>query len=229
MQQQGYADEQVNEAKAQIADLLTAMNDQIVACYDQFVPMPQPVQYLAQICYASVPGWCCDARCCVPEWYYDNGCFVGPCFNAACCGRLGGAGLQRLLRPRQPFLRALPQRRQHRPTSTAASTVANRHADWLRNHGDWHKTLAHDRLVHRAQTSSPLDADPASRRHAEPCRQPQLGSPQPSCSCRPRRDEPRPHRQPQAGCPQPGSQAAREPSLGRTSRQGRPAGSQGTR
>ena len=48
--------------------------------------MPQPVQYLAQICYASVPGWCCHARCFVPEWYYDNGCFVGPCFNAACSG-----------------------------------------------------------------------------------------------------------------------------------------------
>ena len=40
MQQQGYADEQVNEAKAEIADLLTAMNDQIEACYAQFVPMP---------------------------------------------------------------------------------------------------------------------------------------------------------------------------------------------
>ena len=62
------------------------MNDQIETCYAQFVPMSEPVQYLAQICYASVPGWCCHARCYVPEWYYDNGCFVGPCFNAAYSG-----------------------------------------------------------------------------------------------------------------------------------------------
>ena len=41
MQQQGDTDEQVNAAKAQIADLLTTMNDQIEACYDQFVPMPR--------------------------------------------------------------------------------------------------------------------------------------------------------------------------------------------
>ena len=25
--------------------------------------MPQPVQYLAQTCYASVPGWCCGVGC----------------------------------------------------------------------------------------------------------------------------------------------------------------------
>ena len=41
LQQQGETDEQVNGAKAEIADLLTTMNDQTVACYDQFVPMPR--------------------------------------------------------------------------------------------------------------------------------------------------------------------------------------------
>ena len=122
MQQQGYADEQVNEAKAQIADLLTEMNDQTVACYDQFATMPQPVQYLGQICYASVPGWCCHARCYVPEWYYDNGCFVGPCFNAAYCGRLGRAGLQRLLQPRQPLL--------HDYHNVANTVHINRSINW---------------------------------------------------------------------------------------------------
>ena len=89
LQQQGYADEQVNEAKAEIADLLTEMQNQGDACYSQIRRLGEPVQYLAQICYASVPGWCCHARCYVPEWYYDNGCYVGPCYNAAYAGTWG--------------------------------------------------------------------------------------------------------------------------------------------
>ena len=86
LQQQGRTVEQVNAARAEIADFLMAVNDQIVACYSQLLPMPQPVVYLAQICYASVPGWCCRAGCLVPEWYYANGSFVGPVLNAACSG-----------------------------------------------------------------------------------------------------------------------------------------------
>ena len=149
MQQQGYTDEQVNEAKVQIADLLTELNDQTVACYSEFVPMPQPVQYLAQICYASVPGWCCHARCFVPDWYYDNGCFVGPCFNAAYAGIWG-----------VPVCNAYYDHGSHfyGRYHTVANTVyvnhsmklAKRDVNRLRNHGDWHETLAHDRLLHPA-------------------------------------------------------------------------------
>jgi len=150
MQQQGSTDEQVNEAKAQIADLLTTMNDQIMACYDQFAPMTQPVPYLAQICYASVPGWCCHSRCFVPEWYYDNGCFVGPCFDAACSGSWA-----------VPVCNAYYDHGSHFYTTyhNIANTVhinrstklAHRQANWLRHHGDWHNTLAHDRLLHQSQ------------------------------------------------------------------------------
>jgi hypothetical protein len=153
MQQQGYADEQVNAAKAQVADLLTVMNDQAVACYDQFATMPQPVQFLAQVCYASVPGWCCYAQCYVPEWYYDNGCFVGPCFNAAYAGAWA-----------VPVCRAYYDHGSHFYTTyhNIANTVharrstrlAKRHANWFRNHGDLHRTLSHDRLLARSPTAS---------------------------------------------------------------------------
>ena len=153
MQQQGNTDEQVNAAKAQVADLLTMMNDQTVACYDEFATMPQPVQYLAQVCYASVPGWCCHARCFVPDWYYDNGCYVGPCFNAAYAG--GWA---------VPICNAYHDHgsrfygRYHNVANTVhinrSTNLAKRDANSLRNHGDLHGTLAHDRLLHQAQVGT---------------------------------------------------------------------------
>ena len=31
--------------------------------------------------------------------------------------------------------------------------LAHRRADWFRHHGDWHQTLAHDRLLHRSATA----------------------------------------------------------------------------
>ena len=151
MQQQGYAEEQVNSAKAEIADLLTTMNDQIEACYQQFVPMPQPVLYLAQVCYASVPGWCCHARCFVPEWYYDNGCFVGPCFDAGYAGFYAA-----------PVYRAYYDHgsrfygRYHNVANTVytnhSMNLARCHADWIRHHGDWKSVMAHDRLLHQSST-----------------------------------------------------------------------------
>ena len=169
MQQQGYTDDQVNAAKAQIADLLTAMNNQIEACYDQFVPMPQPILYIAQICYASVPGWCCHARCFVPDWYYDNGCFVGPCFNTACSGRWAA-----------PICRAYydhGSRFYSRYHSVANATyinhstnVAKRNAAWLRSHGDWHNTLAHDRLLHQSGNGNrqpTVQSHPITQNHVD--------------------------------------------------------------
>jgi hypothetical protein len=97
--QQGNTEQQVNEARALVADVLTAMDDQLQTCYAQLVPAPAqygmplasvaPVQYLAQVVYASLPGWCCSAQCLVPAWYYANGCYVGPCLNAGYAGSWG--------------------------------------------------------------------------------------------------------------------------------------------
>jgi hypothetical protein len=152
MQQQGDTDEQVNAAKAAIADLLTTMNDQIEACYADFSPMPEPVQYVADICYASVPGWCCDSGCYVPEWYYDNGCFVGPGFNAACSGPWATAVCNAYYNHGSRFYAAYHKvgKRFHVRRSV---NLAQRHAKWFRYHGDWRKLLAHDRLLHRSRQS----------------------------------------------------------------------------
>ena len=151
LQQQGYAEDQVNEAKAPIDDLLTEMNDQTVACYDLFLTMPEPVQYLAQICYASVPGWCCHARCYVPEWYYNDGCFVGPCFNAAYAGGWAVPICNAYYNQGSHFYG-----RYHNVANTVYAKhsvkLAKRNANRLRNKGDWHNTLAHDRLLNRSST-----------------------------------------------------------------------------
>ena len=150
MQQQGSSADQVNQAKAEVADLLSTMNEQIGACYNQFAPMPQPVQYLAQICYASVPGWCCHARCFVPDWYYGNGSFVGPYLNAACAGAWAA-----------PVCSACFNHGSHFYTTyyNVAKTVhfnrstylAKRQADWLRQQGNWKSLLAHDRFAQQTQ------------------------------------------------------------------------------
>jgi len=153
LQQQGDTDEQVNEATAEVADLLTTMNDEIDACYTQFVPMPQPVLYIAQICYASVPGWCCHVCCFVPAWYYDNGCFVGPCHNAARSGPWAAPVWNAYCNHGSHFYTHY-----HQVANTTcinrSKNLANRNATWLRNHGDWHNTLAHDRLLNQPTNGS---------------------------------------------------------------------------
>ena len=152
LQQQGYSDEQVNEAKAEIADLLTAMHDQIVACYDNFVQMPEPVQYLANICYASVPGWCCRPRCFVPAWYYADNCFVGPVFDAACSGIWAGPVCNAYFDHGSRFYT-----RYHNVAKTVhvnhSTRLAHRQADWFRHQGDWRSVVAHDRFLHRSPTA----------------------------------------------------------------------------
>ena len=151
LQQQGYGDEQVNAAKAEIADLLTAMNDQTVACYDEFVQMPQPVQYLSYVIYASVPGWCCHARCFVPEWYYENNYYVGPCFNAAYAGDWAAPVCRTYYDHGSRFYG-----RDHNVANTVYANhsvkLAKRHAKWLRHQGDWKSVVAHDRLLHQSPT-----------------------------------------------------------------------------
>ena len=153
MQQQGCTDEQLIAAKAQIADLLTAMNEQIAACYAQLAAMPQPVVYAAQVCYATVPGWCCRAGCFVPDWYYDNGCFVGPCCNAAWAGPWAGPVFVAYHNHGSHFYAAY----HHVANATYANRsrdLAKRSADWLRGQGNWRAALAHDRLLNRARTAN---------------------------------------------------------------------------
>jgi hypothetical protein len=41
---------------------------------------------LCQIAYASVPGWCAYNQYAIPDWYYGNGCYVGPVCSAGYCG-----------------------------------------------------------------------------------------------------------------------------------------------
>ncbi len=36
--------------------------------------------------YASIPGWCARCRYDLPDWYYRDGCYVGPCFSARFAG-----------------------------------------------------------------------------------------------------------------------------------------------
>jgi len=86
LQQQDYTDEQINQALAQTVGHVMGMSYQIAAYNRQFAHMPQTVQFLAQLCYASVPGWCCQVRCYIPDGYFDNGCYVGPCFTASYAG-----------------------------------------------------------------------------------------------------------------------------------------------
>ena len=182
LQQQGRTEDQVAEAKAPIAELLTAMNDEIVACYDQFITMPQPVQYLSQVCYSSVPGWCCNAGCFVPTWYYDNGCFVGPVFDAACSGLLAqpvyrayfDAGSQFYSTYHSVTMRVHVNR---------SINLAHRQADWFRHHGDWRSAMAHDRLLHRSPTAGyasatrlPAAAGNPIDKHASPNHSPRAAA-----------------------------------------------------
>ncbi len=126
MQQQGYADQQVNEAKAEIANLLTTMNDQIEACYAQFTPMaaaspvPRP-DLLRQRAWLVLP--CQVLR---PRVVLRQRLLRRSLLQLCLFGSVGGADLQRLLQPRQPFLRALQQRRQehlHQPQRESGKTA----------------------------------------------------------------------------------------------------------
>jgi hypothetical protein len=142
MQQQGCSDEEVNTAKAEIADLLTYQQQQIDACYSQLQPMGVPIQYAAQVVYSSVPGWCAYSQCCVPDWYYDNGCYLGCAFNRGYCGDYA-----------EPVFNAWHDNGSYfnslyNKTAFIAKSInkAHRQANWYHNH-DWHRSLSHDRLT----------------------------------------------------------------------------------
>jgi hypothetical protein len=142
MQQQGCSDEEVNAAKAEIADLLTYQQEQIDACYSQLQPMGIPIQYAAQVVYSSVPGWCAYSRCCVPDWYYDNGGYVGCAFNRDYCGNYAEPAYNAWHDNGSYFNSA------YNTSAFIARSInkAQRQATWYHNH-DWHRNLTHDRLA----------------------------------------------------------------------------------
>jgi len=55
--------------------------------YWELVAIGPGCRTLCEIAYATVPGWCALNRYIVPDWYYHDGCYVGPCRSA----RYGGA------------------------------------------------------------------------------------------------------------------------------------------
>jgi len=142
MQQQGYSDADVDEQKTQIADILTQLQDETDACYAGLQTLGTPVQYLGQVVYSSVPGWCVYSRCCIPDWYFANGCYVGCAFNPAYCGNYA-----------QPVCAAYYDNGSYFNSFYDRSAYidrsinrARRQANWYRNH-DWQNNLRHDRLV----------------------------------------------------------------------------------
>jgi hypothetical protein len=84
--QQTDTDEALAQAKAQVADLLTQLQNQIEQTYSELAASDPGCQTLCQIAYASVPGWCAYNQYAIPDWYYNNGCYVGPVYSANYCG-----------------------------------------------------------------------------------------------------------------------------------------------
>ena len=148
LEQQGSTAAQLAAANAQIADLMATMNQEIAACYAQLAVLPQPVVYCTQVCYASVPGWCCHVGCFVPEWCFNNDCYVGPCLKLGWSGPWAGPICKVFFDHHSHFWFgyskfALAAHINH------SLTLAKLHVAELRK-GDWHGTLAHDRFVHHA-------------------------------------------------------------------------------
>ena len=145
LQQQGCSGDQVNSAKAAVADLLSEMQGQGDACYAQIRTLGVPAQYLAQIEYASIPGWCVSTQCCVPGWYYANDGFVGPCYNAGYCGVYAAPVYRAYYDAGSRFYKAYHGVGDRVYWSHTAQ-VAQRSARYFREH-DYHRALAHDHLL----------------------------------------------------------------------------------
>ena len=84
--QQTDTDEALAQAKAQVADLLTQLQNQIEQTYSQLATTSPGCETLCQVAYASVPGWCAYNQYAIPDWYYGNGCYLGPVCSAGYCG-----------------------------------------------------------------------------------------------------------------------------------------------
>ena len=79
-------EEALARAKAQVADLLTQEHNRIEQTYSELATINPGCETLCEVTYASVPGWCAYNQYAVPDWYYNNGCYVGPVFSTAYCG-----------------------------------------------------------------------------------------------------------------------------------------------
>jgi hypothetical protein len=154
MQQHGYSDADVDGDKAQIADILTQLQDEIDACHAELQTLGSPAQYLGQVVYSSAPGWCVRSRCCVPEWYCAEGCYVGCAFNSAYCGNYA-----------QPVCAAYYDNGSYfnsvydRSAYIARSiNRARRQADHYRNQ-NWQSSFKHDRFVGHGTNPYPHGAN----------------------------------------------------------------------
>jgi len=154
MQQRGYSDADVDGYKAQIADILTQLQNEIDACHAELQTLGSPAQYLGQVVYSSVPGWCVSSRCCVPDWYYANGCYVGCAFNPTYCGNYA-----------QPVCSAYYDNGSYfnsaydRGAYLARSiNRARRQVDHYRNQ-NWQSSFKHDRFVGHGTNPYPHGAN----------------------------------------------------------------------
>ena len=84
--QQTDTEETLAEAKAEVADLLARLQRQIWRAYRELAAMNPGCQTLCHIAYASIPGWCECHDYAIPDWYFGDGCYVGPVLSARYAG-----------------------------------------------------------------------------------------------------------------------------------------------
>ncbi len=154
MQQQGYTDADVDGYKAQIADILTQLQDEIDACHAELQTLGSPAQYLGQVVYSSAPGWCVRSRCCVPDWYYAEGCYVGCVFNPGYCGSFGQPVCSAYY-DNSSYFNAVYDRSAYIDRSIDR---ARRQANRYRDH-DWQGRFRHDRFVGHGTNPYPHGAN----------------------------------------------------------------------
>jgi hypothetical protein len=69
------------------SETLVGLRRTIRRAYWELVAISPGCRTLCEVAYATVTGWCARWRHAVPDWYYQGGCYVGPCRSA----RYGGA------------------------------------------------------------------------------------------------------------------------------------------
>jgi hypothetical protein len=68
------------------SETLVRLRRQIRRAYWELVAISPGCRTLCELVYTSVPGWCLRCRYTVPNWYYHDGCYVGPCRSARYAG-----------------------------------------------------------------------------------------------------------------------------------------------
>ena len=172
MQQQGDTDEQVNAAKAEVADLLT----------DDERPdrgVLRPVRLDARTGAVSRPdllrqraGLVLPRPVLRPGLVLRQRLLRGAVLQRRLLRASGACRSAGLLRPRQPFLR-----RYHNVANTVyinrSINVAHRRADWFRQHGDWQSSWRTTGSCTRLERPPARAADRAARQPGQqpPCAQ----------------------------------------------------------